>query len=523
MHSNLVCDCVQRISTLQQKVLSLRQQWAEGGDAGDADEETRARAEREWWEGSGGDKFNQLEHQMQEMRASLQALEQQQHDALRHTDKPEGSVSAGADQAVGVGVLRGDDDEMQQLRHEQELMREEINTLKTALKQVLESSRADSSGEQAGEVQSEERDRAEDRSGRGKRRESKRTLASALRKKSDDHGREGKAPGRPHVHIHCHAGQQVVYSDEGITWLPVAHNAYGAFIHVALSRGFPRALIMCFPMVFLSVAIQYVFSTQLLLGHLNDFEEYGDGICSVAWILHIFGAMIFTILMFNNLPHMMQAAKIAVNSTHFKGDGEETIVINVAADEDEEAETQVHGTPMAPIHRTLCYRLLVLFFGVVSEMVTWGLILTAGIVWIVTAPSTDIVIRSTVAIMFVLNVDEVVYDACCSPKIRSDVEATRYRVPQLMHRVGLSHKRDLLYHWFGVYIYIPLLSIITVSLVLSMRSFLRFYFSTVFQLSYTEVPACASLKSTSIYLHIREICLTHQHIDESVPQERALL
>ena len=368
------------------------------------------------------------------------------------------------------------------LMPKQEVTREEINTLKTALKGMRESSRADSSGEEAGEVQSEERDRAEDRSGRDKRRESKRTLASALRKKSDDHGREGKAPGRPHVHIHCHAGQEVVYSDEGVTWLPVAHNAYGAFIHVALSRGFPRAFVMCFPMVSLSVAIQYVFSTQLLLEHLDDFDEYGDGICGVAWILHIFGAMIFCILMFNNMPHMMQAAKIAVTSTHYKSDGEETIAINIAADEDENAETQVHGIPMAPIHRTFCYRLLVLFFGVVSEAITWGLILTAGIVWIVTAPSTDFVIRSTVAIMFVLNVDEVVYDACCSPKIRSGVEATRYRVPQLMHRVGLSHKRDLLYHWFGVYIYIPLLSIITVTLVLSMRFYLRFRVSAVLQL-----------------------------------------
>ena len=136
-------------------MLSLRQQWAEGGDAGDADEEKRTRAEREWWEGSGGDKFNQLEHQMQEMRASLQALEQQQHDALRRTDKPEGSVSAGADQTVGVGGARGDDDEMQQLRHEQELMREEINTLKTALKAVQEISRADGAGEEAGGVPAE--------------------------------------------------------------------------------------------------------------------------------------------------------------------------------------------------------------------------------------------------------------------------------------------------------------------------------------------------------------------------------
>ena len=33
--------------------------------------------------------------------------------------------------------------------------------------------------------------------------------------------------------------------------------------------------------------------------------------------------------------------------------------------------------------------------------------------WICTSSNTDLVIRSTVSIMFVLNVDELIYETCC--------------------------------------------------------------------------------------------------------------
>ena len=49
-------------------------------------------------------------------------------------------------------------------------------------------------------------------------------------------------------------------------------------------------------------------------------------------------------------------------------------------------------------------------------------ILMSGVVWIVTSPTVDLVIRSTVAVMFVLNVDEIVYQSCCPAFIMHDVE-----------------------------------------------------------------------------------------------------
>ena len=49
-------------------------------------------------------------------------------------------------------------------------------------------------------------------------------------------------------------------------------------------------------------------------------------------------------------------------------------------------------------------------------------ILMSGVVWIVTSPTVDLVIRSTVAVMFVLNVDEIIYQSCCPASIMDDVE-----------------------------------------------------------------------------------------------------
>ena len=48
--------------------------------------------------------------------------------------------------------------------------------------------------------------------------------------------------------------------------------------------------------------------------------------------------------------------------------------------------------------------------------------------------------------MFVLNVDEIVFESCCSPIIREDVEETKYQVPsirRLLKITGLFCKRAL--------------------------------------------------------------------------------
>ena len=77
------------------------------------------------------------------------------------------------------------------------------------------------------------------------------------------------------------------------------------------------------------------------------------------------------------------------------------------------------------IVKILCDLLLVSFIfvcAVASEIVSWGAIMLAGILFAVTAETVDLVIRSTVSVMFVLNIDEIVFEACCPSSIKDDCE-----------------------------------------------------------------------------------------------------
>ena len=55
-------------------------------------------------------------------------------------------------------------------------------------------------------------------------------------------------------------------------------------------------------------------------------------------------------------------------------------------------------------------RVLVFVCAVATEAISWSGILVAGLGWIFTSRSVHDIIRSTVCIMFVQNVDEVVYE-----------------------------------------------------------------------------------------------------------------
>jgi hypothetical protein len=122
-----------------------------------------------------------------------------------------------------------------------------------------------------------------------------------------------------------------------------------------------------------------------------------------------------------------------------------------------------------PLSRSSGERVLILLFAVATEVFTWGLLMVAGVVWILTAPNTDLVIRSTVSVMFVLNVDEIVFESCASKKIREDVEETKYRIPVLMNKCGLGKTQDFIAFYFGLYLYLPLVALTSTGVVVYMR------------------------------------------------------
>jgi len=129
--------------------------------------------------------------------------------------------------------------------------------------------------------------------------------------------------------------------------------------------------------------------------------------------------MIFATLMLNNVGGMWRAARLALFSTHHAGGDGETMG---------KYKHEDMGNRVIPLDRSVVARLCIFIFGVFLEWATWGLLCVAGIVWINSATDVDLVIRSTVSVMFVLNVDELIYEACCMSDIIQDVEETKYRV-----------------------------------------------------------------------------------------------
>ena len=240
-------------------------------------------------------------------------------------------------------------------------------------------------------------------------------------------------------------------------WVSVSENAYGAFIHVGLQSGFQQACFKCWLMLVISVVIAAVFAIELIdrhnfeAGRLTDRTGYfwiteRSQICWIPWKLQWAASMIFITLIFNNIPGMLQAGRIALMSTHHKfGDGENVGEMVEDAGDAAEARPLTVGMPT---------RIAIFICAVMTEVITWAMILLSGILFIFTSVTVDLVIRSTVAVMFVLNVDEIVFESCCPTSIKDDVEETQYRIPQPKLSAGA---KEIIKHYFGIYIYLPML------------------------------------------------------------------
>eukprot|EP00960_Hanusia_phi_P073570 768042-Hanusia_phi.AAC.1 len=207
--------------------------------------------------------------------------------------------------------------------------------------------------------------------------------------------------------------------DEDCIWVNTAQNAYGAFIHVALQSGLKSAMWKCGFLVAVSALIQSIFAAELIENHLPSFELERSNICQIPVKLQFAATLIFLTLMFNNISGMTMAARfliplfiegtltafarISITSTHHKlGDGDYVGEIDQIVSDSEEARG---------LHVSMFKRIIILICAVLTEVCTWYGILMAGVLFIFTSPTVDLVIRSTVAVMFVLNVDEIVFES----------------------------------------------------------------------------------------------------------------
>lgn len=253
--------------------------------------------------------------------------------------------------------------------------------------------------------------------------------------------------------------------DTDVEWVSVSQNAYGAFIHVGLQSGFLQAWRKCWTMLIVSIIIAVVFAQELIDRHWFLGERMSDKtsdfwvrervhICWIPVKLQVAACMIFITLIFNNISGMIEAGRIALQSTHHKfGDGDSVGEMQKLEEDADEAR------PLSVHYLT---RIGIFVCAVLTEVVTWVMILMSGILFIFTSTTVDLVIRSTVAVMFVLNVDEIVFESCCPGSIKEDVEETKYRIvnPKIS-----SAAKEVFKHYFGVYIYLPILVALSVGLI----------------------------------------------------------
>lgn len=235
--------------------------------------------------------------------------------------------------------------------------------------------------------------------------------------------------------------------DEG--WDSTAENAYGAFIHITLQSGITTALYKCAPMLITSVLIQFVFAYELYRALPS--VESAPMFCYIPWDLQMAAVGVFVTLMLDNIAGMYDATRVCLTSTQWKNSEE--------------------GSEVQDISCGLPSRIILWILAVLTEITTWFGIFCSGVLFILTAESVDMVIRSTVAIMFVQNVDEIIFESCCSRQVKDSLRETRYRLLDPLGKIGIKRTQtQMMDHIYSLFLHLPFILLITAALVLGLRA-----------------------------------------------------
>ena len=277
------------------------------------------------------------------------------------------------------------------------------------------------------------------------------------------------------------------YSDDDLDdgeWVKVPGNAYGAFIHVALQSGLVSAAVKTGPMVVISLLIQLVFAEELISHHISTLQEKHvrrvEMICWVPVKLQISALLIFLTLMFHNIPSMVNTTRLATFCTHHKG-GDGNLVGDRSIENANHDLDTVHAIKISGVKR-----LIIFIAAVLTEIVSWCAILMAGTLWASTAETVDLVIRSTVSVMFVLNIDEIIFESCCPTSVKEDVEETEYRLPNVYNWMTPT-VQHYVSHYYGVYGHmLLLLTCSSVTIFVLRISFMGCTHHSVFQAAHVK-------------------------------------
>ena len=279
-------------------------------------------------------------------------------------------------------------------------------------------------------------------------------------------------------------GQPIDVADSSeYQWSQLNENAYGAFIHTALTQGLSAALAKCLLALVVSFCVQGVFSIELFLS-LPDIYETTHHLCTIPSDLQLSAVFVFLIMMLNNTPDMWKALKIASFARFSKRKTQFCKSEDLRPEKDMRAN-EVHsayfvqtGVTIQRMEYRKIERLLIVLLGCGTEVISWSMLLATGVKFIMTATNVEMVMRSTVSIVFVLQVDELLYAVCCPKILKASLKDTTYRVLHSKARVcagGTStasarEESTNVFDKVNVYLHLPLLVALTTSIVFGIRT-----------------------------------------------------
>ena len=130
--------------------------------------------------------------------------------------------------------------------------------------------------------------------------------------------------------------------------------------------------------------------------------------CLVPMSIQASAIMVFITLMMNNVAPMTVHATLALNTSHMRFE-----------DDHNRVELIVLKTWQRVFGVTVVF---------LSEALTWMGVIAVGIQFILVSQSVEMVMRSTVSIVFILNIDEVIFHACGSQKLKNSLTKTSFQM-----------------------------------------------------------------------------------------------
>jgi len=247
-------------------------------------------------------------------------------------------------------------------------------------------------------------------------------------------------------------------------WKSVSDNAYSAFVSIALHDGLATAISQCGVLLIITVFIQLAFVIQLNysmfergLGEpLTDrwytwtFQADALGFCGNGYAIWVAALTVFLLLMFENLPHLLQIYTITIYTREEK-----------------------HKGRHRKIELSLLHRIIVLMLAFFFESIAWTILMDTGIRFILTAGTVEGLVRSTVALMFIMQIDEMIYKSCSTPALRRRIESQVFRVHygNLLNWRFAERQLYVTKNFYSLFIHMPLLLVLSLIIVLVCRHY----------------------------------------------------